>query len=364
MLFRPNFVNSYNEVRNCFYKLTRMKEDLRELLKNTLNEDENLSQEQALFFGRKAQLKTLQQEFDKPNLLGSHWGVYGVRRSGKTALIQHFIFQKEIELKNNNQPYFTFSYTGKKEKGTIENAEAALRDLIYQAKLFLKEYGYETYIPDYEHLLKTDNPNHWEKFFENLVVTIGFLKRTTGKKVFVFCFFDEIAWMSKDDSFIEAYSIYLNQNKVSLQYVMNFLACSSNSWIKTRIFKNTTGFFERFRKIKIEPFSFAEIKSFFALHNWISDEKEILKYYLLFGGFIKYYKEVELNLLKPLHENIDVLLEKTDFLKDEFDVFFKGVFSERKLYKEIVQEVLSKQTVSFAELTSKIETKHKKTQKT
>lgn len=333
--------------------------DLDLILEKVLNTE--VENEKSSFFGRKEQLKTLQQEFDNPNLLGSHWGIYGVRRSGKTALVQFFIHSKKEELRQNNIPCFHFSITGKKEKPTNQNAEQALNELFYSVKTFLVENDLTNWLPKYENLLRQDNKDYWERFFECLTITIKFLKELK-KNIRFFCFFDEIAWLSKDNSFIEAYSIYLNQNNVLLQNVMNFLACSSNSWIKSRIFKNTTGFFERFRKMKVDPFSFSEIKSFFHSQNWISNEKEILKYYLLFGGFVKYYKEIGLDFSLPLIENIIPLINKTPYLKEEFDIFFQGIFSERKLYKDIVKEILTVQTISLSDLLKKFEgQKNKKT---
>lgn len=317
------------------------------------------------FFGRKNHLEALNKEFYSPNHWGSHWGVYGVRRSGKTTLIRHFIRQKEKQIKEQGGYSFSYLVVGDREVSSKENADKASLRLKYSVKDYLSEQGKEDLFVVYEKgLWNTTEIPHWELFFENLAFTISFLKEKISQQLKIFCFFDEISWFSAKNDFVNGYGFFVNQSKYNLTNTMSFLACSSNSWMRSKIFKNTTNLYSRFRRIHVEPFSFAEVKDFFLHSGWIKDEKEILQYYLLFGGFVKFYKESGMNLSLPFEDNINQLKVLSYYLREEYDVFFRGIFSENKLHREIVAKILEKRVVDFEQLVKGVAEEYKRKEDT
>lgn len=317
--------------------------------------------EKSLFFGRKSILKWLDHVYDNPVVRGLHIGVHGVRRCGKTTLVQHFIQQKIKELhKNNIDKVFYLSVIGNNKKTELEN--------ILTAKEHLNLACEELFYPNskskkYQHFFNKETTS-WQDFFHLLLSMINLIQKDFGEKIRLFLFFDEVAWLSKNNRFLIAYSDYLNQSKVDLTYSLNFLACSSNSWMRSNIFKDTKGLYARFKNIEVKPFSFAEIVDIFKTLQWNANIQEILKYYLVFGGFIKYYQELDIDFNQDFEQNFTKLIKKQSFFKQEYDLFFDGVFSQRKMFKEIIEIILKHKSCNLDFLQNELAKKKVLTLKT
>lgn len=325
------------------------------------NESLQKIEKPSLFFGRKSILNWLDHIYYNPVLRGIHIGVYGVRRCGKTTLVQHFVQEKIKKQKEGKEKIFYLSVVGNNKKNEVENVLSAKNNL----KTVLEELFYlpEKNNQNYKNLFKKEIAS-WQEFFNLLLSAIKIVQQKFGNETRLFLFFDEVAWLSKNNRFLIAYSDYLNQSKVDLTYSINFLACSSNSWMRSNVFKDSKGLYARFKNIEVKPFSFAEMVEVFKTSQWDTDIQEIFKYYLVFGGFIKYYKELDLNFQQSFEQNFNKLIKKQNLFKQEYDLFFDGIFSERKMHKEIVEIILQKKNVNFDTLVKELSKKKPLAKKT
>lgn len=266
--------------------------------------------EKEVFFGRERELKRFNTALSLKNYMGKHWGIIGPRRVGKTALVEHFFRSKQG---------LTFSLTGNKHD-TVEDAVRIAFETLNNA---FRECDFN----QPKSLERLD----WVEFFNLLLSSLqAFQKEQPDSPILIF--FDELDWFPDNDSFIRGYSRLINQSIFPKHNLMTFVASSSNSWLKSRIFKDVDGLHRRIDVLKVQPFSFKEIVSFFKANGWNLTTPQIFDYYLLFGGYIKHYYRIaeSFNLNLPLKDNFSLLNKEKDYIEQEISDMFRNLFKTDK----------------------------------
>lgn len=293
---------------------------------------ENEQAHSTMFFGRERLLNWI-HEVDKERVIGGrHWGVYGIRRSGKTTLIEKFIAEALVKHEKEGVKSFHLTLTGDNTRTMQENITRAFFALNEKLKQFNEKYAIEDVKIDLK-----DGSDDWDSFFSKLKKIIT---ETKKYNVRFYLFFDEVLWFGRRSAFLSSLGYFINNDIMSLDNVSTFIASSSNGWIREKVFQDKNGLHKRFIPLKVPPFSFEEICSLFKLRGWIEDKTEILKYYLLFGGFVKYYNEVKLDYKTTLENNLLKLQDFHLYLKEESGSLLQGIFHDKEYYQRIINEIV------------------------
>lgn len=270
--------------------------------------------------------------------------VTGRRRVGKTTTV------KELFKTLNDGVCFIF--TGDL---MINNFEATKNTLSFYLRTHLKEKNLlkEKEITDL--ILKIENIKTWDMFF-NLICEICHIFEN------VYVFFDEVNWFGKD--FLSNLTHKINELFMLQDNLKLILASSLNSWIKNEFFKNSGGLYHRTINIKLEPFSFQEIKQYLLLKNNKLSSKTIFEYYLMFGGIAYYYQLLDLNL--SFENNLLKIIENKSLILQEKEILLKSLFKEDKYVGEIINSLCQSKSLTFNEIKDKIikEEMTKKTKET
>ncbi len=273
------------------------------------------------FVGRIKELNSLAKLLKKKN--ASLVVITGRRRIGKSRLIEEFA--------NQNSKYDFFRFSGlalTKEMTAQDQREEFARNLSKNFKL-----------PK----LKADD---WGDLLDTLA------EQCKKRKAIILL--DEISWMgSKDQTFLpklkNTWDLYFSKNS-SLVLV---LCGSVSSWIEKNII-SSTGFFGRVdTQIRLEELSILECGKYFKQVGFKVSNYEKLTYLNLTGG-VPWYLE----LLNPKYsslENIRTLcFAKDGTLVEEFDRIFHDLFDKRgEVCKKIIRSLV-KATISYEELSKKI----------
>ena len=275
--------------------------------------------------GREEEKRVLQQIYhsDKPEFLA----LYGRRRVGKTFLIRQFFTQKEAMF---------FNVTGAKN-GT----------LLEQLKHFTKQLSAAFYDK-----LEIVSPKTWDSAFELLTETIK--KQPKRKRIVLF--FDEIPWLATRKSrLLENLDYYWNQHWSNDPRIKLVICGSSASWIIQKVIKNKGGLHNRItHKIRLEPFTLEETKTFLHHSGIKLIDQQILMLYMLTGGVPYYLSDLDKGL------SAAQLIEKLAFtskglLFDEFDQLFSSLFTHSDKYEQLIRLIASqRQGIGQRELLNKL----------
>lgn len=305
--------------------------------------------EQISFFSRKEELSWLEDSFDTASVLGKHWGIKGGRRTGKTALVNYFIYKQKKRLLKNNEVVFSLVLMGNKHENVKYAVLQALSALILSCESV--SFDHQIDIKSFENKILKNSISPWLDFFHQLKLTLLALAKAIPN-VRVVLFFDEIDWFADNSHFLNGYSNLINQNIEGTMFFMTFIASSSNSWMKSRIFQDTKGFHRRLQKIDLQPFSFKEIVDFFNYNQWRLEAYEIFEYYQLFGGFIKHYLELKgkIDFSKSLEENWNNLNKAKDYIQSECLDIFRNIFDDKKQHYQYCEVICLKKHFSALDL--------------
>lgn len=287
-----------------------------------------------VFFGRKKQLEWLNNTDQKSTLSGHHWGVHGIRRSGKTTLVKKFIKDCEQNYQKEGIKCFSLVITGDNTISAKENLERAFillqRALNDFEPLLLSEIKFEQ---------EQEGALIWDRFFTILQKVIDITSKKYQTRFYFF--FDEVLWFGRKSNFLSSLGYFINSNTTEFENVSIFIASSSNGWMREKVFQDRNGLHKRFINLEVKPFSFKEIEEYFLNKKWIAEQVEILKYYFLFGGFLKHFNEVNLDYSQSIENNIPALKDAFSYLKIEAESLFYGIFNERKNYQELVYAIIN-----------------------
>lgn len=240
--------------------------------------------------------------------------VYGRRRVGKTYLIREYFA--------NN---FAFYATG--------IAQGSLQEQLMNFKMTLAAA---------DPSLSIANIRNWFEAFDAL-------KRLLEKSKFrrKVVFLDELPWMDTPRSnFIKALEHFWNTWASARNDVILIVCGSAASWMVKNIVKNHGGLHNRLTcKIKLNPFTLAECKSY--LHSlgirW--ENRMIVECYMILGGIPYYLRMLDKRL--SLAQNVDRLFfSDSALLQDEFVNLYASLFKNSSEYVRII-EVLAKKKAGF-----------------
>jgi AAA+ ATPase superfamily predicted ATPase len=237
------------------------------------------------FIGRTSEIKTLISEYKKrhSNLIV----LYGRRRIGKSALINHF-----------SKQFSTISIDGLEHQSSIEQIEHFRAKLSEQIK---------------DPTLEDVNWTQWPKAFDYLTRHIN----SQNKKVIVFL--DEYQWLSCQQSKLTALikSYWDNSWKASGKVCL-ILCGSVSSFMVNKVIHSKALYGRIHLELQVGPLSLLES---FHLLNKKRSQLECLKYYLIFGGVPKYLESIQTN--QSYVKNIEYLcFTKTGLFYKEYEKIF------------------------------------------
>lgn len=251
-----------------------------------------------MFYGRKNELKKLENEYLKPNSLCS---IYGLKRIGKTSLINEFIkdkkcimFQaKEVSNKDNLK---SFSY---------KVLESFNRD---------DEYSYSS----------------WEKAFD---AAISFFKNEKGVIVI-----DEYPYLVKSYNGITSIIQDVFDNKIKNSNIMLILSGSNLSFMERELNDKQSPLYKRTTlKMKINKLPFDEAILF--LKNYSNEDK--MKFLCMFGEYPYYLSKIDNNL--SFEDNVKHLLfNENSILLDVPKLVLSNSSREQGFYNSILLALAGK----------------------
>ena len=251
-----------------------------------------------MFYGRKNELKKLENEYLKPNSLCS---IYGLKRIGKTSLINEFIkdkkcimFQaKEVSNKDNLK---SFSY---------KILESFNRD---------DEYSYST----------------WEKAFD---AAISFFKNEKGVIVI-----DEYPYLVRSYNGITSIIQDVFDNKIKNSNIMLILSGSNLSFMERELNDKQSPLYKRTTlKMKINKLPFDEAILF--LQNYSNEDK--MKFLCMFGEYPYYLSKIDNNL--SFEDNVKHLLfNENSILLDVPKLVLSNSSREQGFYNSILLALAGK----------------------
>ena len=266
--------------------------------------------------GRVKELEILSNACDKRT--SQLIAVYGRRRIGKTYLINHMFSEHKKECS-------FFRFTG-----------SYMLDSSTQKDNFIEA------IHDWFKEEPTTSIENWMSAFNFLIRTIQKLQNQNQKIVI---FLDEVPWIDKKNNsgFIGSLGHFWNEFALNTNNIVLILCGSNSSWIKEKIFEDSSGpLYQRLDiKIHLKPFDLKETKEYLLKEKkFIIDDKTIAETYMIFGGVAKYLSLLDSS--KTIAANIDELIFNSDgHLNKEYSEVLKSLFDTKASYYSSFIEILS-----------------------
>jgi predicted AAA+ superfamily ATPase len=243
--------------------------------------------------------------------------VYGRRRVGKTALIEHTF--KDLPL---------WKFEGIEGEGLKIQLVTAIQSLNHYTK---KEYNLR------------ECPS-WQEFFNILKAELELRKDHPPV-----LFFDEFQWTAEmGNTFVAVFKSFWD-NTLSRYKNLKVILCGSiSSFMVKKVLRSKALYGRITQEIHLLPLSLAEIKSFFGTKR---KAKEILEIAMCFGGIPKYLEELnpQLSLTQNLHE---LAFTRNGYFFREYERIFLSHFGGNRHYETIVK-ALSVKSLSAEELAKK-----------
>ncbi|SFV60339.1 archaeal ATPase, fused to C-terminal DUF234 domain [hydrothermal vent metagenome] len=265
------------------------------------------------FIARDEELNILEREYQKND--SSFIAVYGRRRIGKTALINHFLNKKNGLL---------FSVTGAYDVKTKEHLAN------FSNKLSLA-FG-----------SKEKQFNNWSSAFQSLQIEISSIEISKNSKMTIFI--DELPWLAemRDNGFKGALSLFWNDFASKREDIFLVVCGSATSWIINHVINDHGSLSNRITAlIHLETFNLRETKEFLETqgHKGLS-HKTVMDYYMVLGGVAHYLK-----LLNPklsFVQNIqELFFKRNGVLRTEYNRLFRSLFKNHKTHELIVNYLVS-----------------------
>lgn len=297
-------------------------------------------------------------------------GIDGRRRVGKTTFVKDFIDNKIEKLKFNGKniidkdieyPVF-LNFIGNANKSSTENIISALNVIKNELdKTFLSDDDKK----NIKKFLNGARKYNWKDFFFYLDEVIDFMNEKyqeklndKTKKIRFFIFFDEISWYDKKGSFINEFSDKWNTSFFNKEKLSVFLASSVSTWIQEKVFKNQNSLYSRLNLIlKLQPFSLKEIYDFISIEHKVRTV-DLIKYYCIFGGIVKYYDMIDFDL--SFSENLSHFSKYSHYIEQEYYSLFNGLFSKNMWHMDIMELLSKSKNLTAKEIKHKLSIKNKK----
>lgn len=282
------------------------------------------------FVGRREELKELARLIDLKKVGAKLIGVDGRRRVGKTSLVNEYI-------KRNDVIYFNF--VGNLNFSSLENLKSCKNRLKEIVQGLKNDYFINFDLKFLE--------NNWQSFFYTLNNLVEKLNEI-GKKIIIF--FDEICWFSKKSNFINDFANSWNMDLMKHDYLVVIMAGSSSSWMKEKVFGNSTVLYNRLTgTIHLKPFSLKEIGRWIKNINCSVSYFDIIQYYCVFGGIISYYHYFDFKL--SFKENIQNLFTThLNKLILEHDILYKSLFEYKRKHEMILTKLVHSKSLECIDI--------------
>ena len=270
--------------------------------------------------GRKKEIEILTKscEQEESKLIA----VYGRRRIGKTYLINHMFSEHKKEC-------IFFRFTG-----------SYMLDSSTQLENFIEA------IYDWFKIESKNKITSWNGGFNYLKYAITQYQKENQKVVI---FLDEVPWIDKKNNsgFIGALGYFWNEFALNHKNIILILCGSNSSWIKNKIFEDSSGpLYQRLdEKIPLKPFDLKETKEYLLdICKFNIDDKTIAETYMVFGGVAKYLSFLDSS--KTIAQNIDDLIFNIDgHLNKEYLDVLKSLFDiKATFYSSIIKILCFKQS--------------------
>lgn len=263
--------------------------------------------------------------------------VYGRRRIGKTYLINHMFSEHKKEC-------VFFRFTG-----------SYMLDSSTQLENFVEA------IYDWFKIESKKEVKNWMSGFNYLKYAITEYEKENQKVVI---FLDEVPWIDKKNNsgFIGALGYFWNEFALNHKNIILILCGSNSSWIKNKIFEDSSGpLYQRLdEKISLKPFDLKETKEYLLdVCKFDIDDKTIAETYMVFGGVAKYLSFLDSS--KTIAQNIDDLIFNVDgHLNKEYTEVLKSLFDTRASFYSSIIKILSSRQSGFTQTELLEELKMKK----
>lgn len=238
--------------------------------------------------------------------------VYGRRRVGKTFLIRELFGAR-----------LSFELTGV--------YGAPLREQLANVLTALRVAG------EKDHLAP---PADWREAFERIGKVLSTKLRSGNKRI---VFLDELPWLaSRRSGFLRAFEHFWNSWAVKQRELIVIVCGSAASWMVDELLNARGGLHNRVtRRVRLEPFTLAEVEQYFAARDVRLSRYQILELYAALGGIPYYLKQVERG------DSASVAIDRLCFahdgaLRDEFDKLYASLFEHSERHARIVRALGAK----------------------
>jgi uncharacterized protein len=236
----------------------------------------------------------------------------GRRRVGKTYLINQ-VYKDNI----------VFRFIGTRG-GDMANQ-------LKKFKIKLKEFDKKN--------TKFNTQENWTDAFENLILLIKNIRKSSKKMVLVF---DEFPWMESENSdFLNEFSYWWNDWGVE-QNIVVAISGSATTWMIDKIISDRGGLHNRVtKKIHLEPFTLAETKQMVhTINNRLSDY-DILQLYMCMGGIPLYLEQIKKgeSTAQSIHR---ICFSKSGLLSKEFDELYAALFTNYDSHIAVIKALCTK----------------------
>ena len=263
--------------------------------------------------------------------------VDGRRRVGKTRF-NEYVINRYCQSVNA----ISLEFVGSNLVNGRQNILNAVESLNHQLEKYNQEYDWAIK----KVVLKSMN---WMSFFYALENVIEQIRK---KNFDIFVSFDEAAWFNKRNEFIAQFSQFWNQFSGKQRFFC-FVTSSVSYWLQYNIIQSKGGLFQRASiVIKLKPFTIQKIKQYILLNSKRVNDEDIAKYYLMFGGIIKYYQY--LNFDWSFEENVEHIRKHFNSIYSKEDLF-ESLFGKDELYPLIVSVLCQKKHATVAEICESIQ---------
>lgn len=265
-----------------------------------------------MFIGRKKEYQEIVDRINSP--YKELVAIIGKRGVGKTTLMS------KVQNELNEKTLYLFGRKGVSNKQQLETASRKLN----------------------EYFDLQEKCHSWEYFFNILIQES---KKTEDK--IIICI-DEFPWLNvKGSLFVEDFGNFwniLNSNNIKV-----IITGSAVSWLNKNVFRNKGGLYHKTTcKIYLKSFNLLETAQYLRIENPHFRSTDIIEYYLLTGGVVRYLQQIRGN--RSIDENREFLFNETYF-EDFFDNSFNS--TKTNIHKQVIELFKDRIRLSFNEIASK-----------
>ena len=179
-------------------------------------------------------------------------------------------------------------------------------------------------------------PKSWLEAFEHLKKLIASQgKPKSGKHLL---FFDEFPWLAtRRSGFLSAFEHFWNTYAERRQDLMVIICGSAASWLIKKVIGSKGGLHNRTtRRIRLEPLTLGETKSYLSHIKIKLDTFQLTQLYMAIGGIPLYLNYIEKGM--SVAQNLDQLcFAKDGLLKHEFQHLYAALFDNHHIHEQIVR---------------------------